>query len=604
MSGAILVFVILALAFIFLIAGWLKPDIVAVLVLLSLVLTRIIEPAQAFAGFSSFAVITIAALMVIGDGLEKTGVVEWVARRLERLIRKRYNRLLFVNMAVPGTLSGFLNIVAAASFFIPVILRLCKQMGVAQSKILLPMACTALIGANLTLIGASHNLVVHSLLEEARGFGFDFFEFTIVGAVLLVVAMIYIFLIGQHLLPGKQETTDPEDVPVTLKLIDTYRLQDRLFEIWVTEEIEGEPCTVGEVYLKKGHDLELVTIVRDGDHIEHKDEDVELHEGDMLLVQGRQRDAEALAKEYEAMTFFGPPKAQKKYPLSTAELAEAVVPPRSAAIGHTPRELGLSERYGLKNIAYYRDDRAHRKGALDVELQEGDSLLFYGPRAKMREFNPEKDLLIYFKPGIPEVTSSKKRQAPISAAILLAVIAVAALGWFPIAVSAMAGATLMVLLGIVEWKRVYEVIDWKTLVLIAGMYPLGIALNQSGAADLVGESMVAHLGSLGPLAVLAGISVICMILTQPMHNAAVAIIMTPIAINAAEMMNASLTAFCVAVVVSCSATFLMPYGHPAPFLVQEPGDYKPIDYLRFGIGLNVLTLAVILLIVPMLWPLG
>src|SRR6056297_821880 len=217
MSSAAIVFLVLIVSFALLVSGKLKPDIVAVLVLLSLVLTRVIEPVQAFAGFSSFAVVTIAALMIIGDGLQKTGVVDWVAKKLEKVIRKHYGRLLFVNTSVPGLLSGFINIVAAASFFIPVILRLCKEMRVAQSRILLPMAFAALASANRTLIGASHNLVVHSLLEAVRGTGFAFFEFTVVGIVMLAAVIGYSFLFGRRMLPGGSQVADPEQVPVTAR---------------------------------------------------------------------------------------------------------------------------------------------------------------------------------------------------------------------------------------------------------------------------------------------------------------------------------------------------------------------------------------------------
>src|SRR6056297_3877558 len=380
MSSAAIVFLILVVSFALLVSGKMKPDIVAVLVLLALVFTSVIEPAQAFVGFSSFAVVTIAALMIIGDGLEKTGVVDWVAKKLEKAIRKRYGRLLFINTAVPGLLSGVINIVAAASFFIPVILRLCKEMGVAQSRVLLPMACAALMGANLTLIGASHNLVVHSLLEEAQGTGFAFFEFTIIGAVLLLAVIVYTFVVGQHLLPGRRETPDPEQVPVTVRLIEVYGLEDRLFEIYATEEIEDDTVAIDDLRLEADHRLELVTVVREGNHLEVEARDTVLKASDMLLVQGRQTDAEALAERHESLTYMGPPEMQRKYPLSTAELAEAVVPPRSPAIGRTPRELGLSDQFGLRAIAYYRDGSAHRMGSRDTPLRAGDSILFYGPR--------------------------------------------------------------------------------------------------------------------------------------------------------------------------------------------------------------------------------
>lgn len=601
--SAIVVLAVLVAAFVFFVGGWLKPDLIAILVLVSLVFTRAIDPMEAFTGFSSAAVITIAGLMIISNGLEKTGVVAMVARRLGGVVRERKGRLLLVNTAIPGILSGFVNIVASAAFFIPVILRLCKQMNFPQSKVLLPMAAAALLGANLSLIGASHNLVVDSLLEEATGEGFAFFEFSAVGAALLVVAIPYIFFIGQHLLPGEKETSDPEEVPVTADLVDVYQLEDRLFEVWVGEsEEERLPVVLTELGLGSAG-LVPIALVREGDLVHLPDRNTEVWGGDVLLLQGREEVVQDFADGHDVLAFIGPPKTQEKYPLSTGELAEAVIPPRSPAVGGSVADLQLTERYGMKAVAFYRDDRPYRTEIRDVSLRAGDSLLLYGPRDRMREFEPEKELLIYFKPGEPEVSTAMKRKAPLAASILLLVIVVAALGWFPIAATAVAGAVVMVLLGIVPVDHVYDAIDWRTLVLIGGMYPLGVALNESGAGAFIGEGLITMVGGFGGVAVLAGVVVLAMILTQPIHNAAVAIIMTPIAINAAGLVDADPRPFAVGVLVACSTAFLMPYGHPAPFMVQEPGGYRPVDYLKFGLGLNILSLAVILLLVPMLWPL-
>ena len=600
-TPVIIVLAVLVVSFALFVSGRLAPDLIAMLVLVSLVLARVVDPAEAFAGFSSFAVIAIAGLMVVGDGLEKTGVVKWVARQLERIIRRSFGRLLLLNTAIPGVLSGFVNIVAAASFFVPVVLRLCKQMNVPQSKILLPMACTALIGANLTLIGASHNLVVDSLLGRATGEGFSFFEFAPVGLTLLIAALVYIPL-AQGLLPGARETPAPERVSVTGDLIEVYGLQDRLFELYATDEVGDTTVTVADLRLEE-QGLTLIALVRESDRLVLPHGDNPIEAGDMLLVQGRADAVERAAEAIPPLTFLGPPKIQEAYPLSTAELAEAVVPPRSSAIGHPIRELDLLSEFGMTTIAYFRDGTPHRTGVQDVELHEGDSILVYGPREKMRDFDPEKELLIYFKPGEPDVAPRRKRLAPLAAAILLAVILPAAIGWMPIAATAVAGAVAMVVFGIVPLTDVYRAIDWKTIVLIAGMYPLGVALNGTGAADLIGEGLIGLLGDLGPLAVLGGVTLLCMILTQPIHNAAVAIIMTPIAINAAQAMQSDPRGFCVAVVVACSTTFLMPYGHPAPLLVQRPGGYTSADYPRFGAGLNLIALVVILGLVPLLWPL-
>lgn len=322
----------------------------------------------------------------------------------------------------------------------------------------------------------------------------------------------------------------------------------------------------------------------------------------MILLQGQEQSVKSFAEKHPLLTFVGPPKSQEKYPISTAELAEAVVPPRSPVVGKTVEELEILKTFGMTALAYYRSDQPHRTDAQHVRLKEGDSLLVYGPREKMRDFNPEKELLIYYKPGEPSVSQKSKKLAPLAALILLLVIAPAAIGFLPIAVTAVTGALCMVLTGIVSPKGAYRAIDGQTLILVGAMYPLGTALNSSGAADVIGEALIAGLGGFGPIAVLGGLVFLCMILTQPIHNAAVAIIMTPIAINAADLLSVNPRGFCAAVIVSCSAAFLMPYGHPAPYLVQEPGGYQTMDYLKFGIGLNVIAFIIILTMVPLLWP--
>lgn len=307
----IIVLSVLLIAFIVFVTGWLRPDLTAIMVLLVLVLTGVISPQDSFQGFSSFAVMAIAGLLVIGEGLERTGVVRWVARQLEKLTGKSFNRLLLINSATPGLLSGFVNIVAAASFFIPVILRLCLKMKVSPSRVLMPMASIALIGANLTLIGASHNLVVHSLLEEYEGAGFGFFEFTVVGASLLIMGLLYVFFAGRYLLPDKQDLDKPKKVTVTANLIRDYHLKDQLFEAWITSEFEEEDLRIQDIDLERKYGLNLLEVVREGTtFLDIKEFIVE--SGDMLLLHGDEREVQKFCDSWEGITFMGPPRSQKK----------------------------------------------------------------------------------------------------------------------------------------------------------------------------------------------------------------------------------------------------------------------------------------------------
>ncbi|KEO74909.1 hypothetical protein EL17_04315 [Anditalea andensis] len=464
------------------------------------------------------------------------------------------------------------------------------------------MATIALIGSNLTLIGASHNLVVHSLLKESQGAGFGFFEFSIVGICLLLASFLYIFFIGRYLLPHRQKLDNPRNSTVTANLIQEYDLKNKLFEAWVSTDLEGKHLSIAALDLYGKYGLDLLEVVREGSKFVALD-DFDLQSGDTLLLKGTEQAAKDFCEYYSGITYMGPPRAQEKYPISSAELAEAVVPPRSPVMGKTPKEINFREDYSLTVIGYYRDGKPHASYAQDVKLKEGDGLLFYGPRNAIRDFEPTKEILIYYKPGIPEVSAKKEILAPLATAILLAVVVVSVADLVPISVAAIGGATLMVLAGIINPAKAYDAIDWKIIVLIGGMYPLGIALVQSGTADMIGDGLVNVLGGYGALIVMAGISLLTMILTQPIHNAVVAIIMTPIAINAAELMGSNPRAFCIAVMVSCSSTFLMSVGHPAPLMVQIPGNYNAVDYIKFGLPLNIIAMAVILIIIPLFWPL-
>lgn len=588
----IAVLIILAVAAVLFTTGWVRPDAVAMLVVLALVATGTMVPADALAGFSSEAVVTIAALMVIGEGLVRTGVVRWVARRLEALGAKSERQLLWLNTAIPGVLSGFINIVAAAAFFIPVILRLSRSMQTSPRRVLMPMAYAALVGANLTLVGASHNLVISDLLASSEGQGFGFFEYSIVGAAFLVATLVYCDLLAPRLLKKEGDAEGGSEPP---DLVSAFSLEDRLFELWVSDAGDGLP--VSALPFDDDESLTLLAVVRRESTTLFPSRGRELVAGDLLLVQGRREDLEALEAERDELVNLGTPSDARDYPVSDGQLMELVVPPRSPLIGRPTAEIELLD--DLVVLGLHRDGEPRRTKLESTELRAGDGLLVYGARRRLDGLEPAPELLVYRGPSADTPSPRLERRAPWAVVLLLAVIGVAALGWAPIAVSASAGAVFVVLLGMLPAGEVYGAIDGKTLVLVAGVIPLGQALDDSGAADMVGEALISVLGAGGPIAVLAGIAVVTMGLTQVMHNAAAAAIMAPVALGTAHRLGASPRAYCVGVLVACSAAFLLPYGHPAPMMVQSPGDYARKDYARFGLGLCGVTLLVIVTVIPM-----
>lgn len=601
-DAAITVAILLA-ALVFLASNWVRMDMVAILVLVLLVVTGQVSTREALAGFSNTAVISIVALLVLSAGMVRSGAVHWVAVRLQRVAGSGRHHVLLTSTLPPAVLSGVVNIVAAVSIFIPVVLHLGRENGIARSRLLLPMALTCLAGANLTLIGAGHNLVVHSMMQDSGHKGLSFFDITPLGLVLVPALTLYSLLFAARLLPAHQDSAPPAEEPAG-DLVTTYHLDERLWEIWVRQRAPVTGLSLKEIGIGQRYGLSVISLLRHGRQQPVDDVEFCLQAEDVLLVGGRREKAEQLCRENKGLLLTGPPQPQTAFPSSEAELIEVVVPPRSAAIGKTLRDLSLRKRTGLIGVALWRQGKPQRTNARDTPLEAGDGILFFGARTRTRHFQPRPDFLWLRSPKAAEGASEPGWQALAASLILGLVVLTGAAGWLSIAIAALAGAAAMILMRILSPQQGYEAVDWRTIALIGGMYPLGTALEKSGTVDLVTRFLSDNLGSAGPQAALWAIGLLAILLTQPMHSAVVAVVLTPMALEAAETLDASPLPFALAVIVGASASFLLPAGHPAPLLVQDPGGYRPSDYLRFGFGPALIVLAVIGWVIPLLWPLS
>lgn len=263
----------------------------------------------------------------------------------------------------------------------------------------------------------------------------------------------------------------------------------------------------------------------------------------------------------------------------------------------------MRESTGLTGVAIWRNARPYRTDARDAPLQEGDGLLLFGARDRTRNFDPAPDF-IWLQPPHDDVPPPEaRRNAPIAVGVFIVVVVVAAFEWLSIAVTALAGATAMVVLGILSAKQAYKGVDWRTIALIGGMYPMGKALQNSGTIDLFSELLTGNLGAMGPRIALIGVALLAVALTQPLHSSVVAVILTPLVLAISEALGANPVPFALALIAGASASFLMPVGHPAPLLVEKPGAYRAADYLRFGSGPVLIVLLVITFLIPLIWPL-
>ncbi|CAN5735656.1 SLC13 family permease [soil metagenome] len=597
-----LVFIILGLAVLLFVSERVSPDIVALLVLVSVTACGLVSTQEALSGLSSSAVSAIIGLSIIGAGLIRSGAIVWAADMLTSLIRDSFRRLALVSTLGPGLLSSVVNIEAAASVFIPAVMRMARRSGVQPSRLLMPLAFTSLAGANLTIIGASHNLVVNSQLTAAGIQGFEFFEITPAGIVFVALTTSYSFFLGGLLLPRHDETERDEGFLSQSELVNAYGMGDRLWEVAIGEDSEIAGQTLRDAALGATFGVGVIAIVQASGSTAIAPYTTTLEPGDTLLVGGREDRVRDLVDTL-GLELLGPPQAVSPFPLSEAELVEVIVPPRSHVVGHTLRDLNFRGANDLTAVAIWHDGRPIRTDVGSHPLAPCDTMLLYGSRATTRSFAPRPDYLWVNPPPEEDAPPELRRYGPITGAILVTVVAVASLGLLNIGVAALGGAAATVLLGIVTPRQAYERVGWGTVIMIAGMFPLGIAMLNTGGAEVISQLLLTVLESYGDVVVLAGVAFITMLLTQPMHNAAAAIIMTPVAIDISFQLDSNPHAFAAAVIVAASANFLLPVGHPAPFLVKAPGQYKTSDYLKFGAGLNALALVMIVIIVPLLWPL-
>ncbi|MDX1501455.1 MAG: SLC13 family permease [Thermoanaerobaculia bacterium] len=368
----------------------------------------------------------------------------------------------------------------------------------------------------------------------------------------------------------------------------------------VPEDSPLDGKTLVESRIGSAFGLGVLGIGRGGEHHLMPSPEEVLKAGDTLYVKGRPEDLQAVEGLRSLEIASDDTVRIEELESEEVGLAEVVLSPRTSLAGKTLRELHFRDKFGLTVVAISSQGRVHRTRLRRRPLRFGDALLLYGPRRRLKVLGTEPDFLVLTEEAQQPV---RKEKAPLAALIMAAVLLPVMLGWLPIYISAVAGATLMVLSRCLSMDEAYRFIEWRAVFLIAGMLPLGMALEQTGAADLVTGKVVDAVGGFGPLALVAGLYVLAALAAQMMPTAAVAILMAPIALNTALSLGLSPSALLMTISLSASASFLSPVAHPANTLIMGPGGYRFTDYIKVGAPLTLFCLIVVLLVLPLVWPL-
>ncbi|MEF8775378.1 MAG: SLC13 family permease [Haloarculaceae archaeon] len=545
-------------------------------------------------GFSSVATITVLAMFVLSEGVRRTGVISRVGAGVANLTGDDEGRQLGATVGIVGPLSGFINNTAAVAILLPMVTDLAHQGRNSPSKLLMPLSFASMFGGTLTLIGTSTNILASDLtarlLPEHGPIGM--FEFTALGVVLLVVGSAYLLTVGRRLVPAR--------IPPEEDLTAEFRMADYLTEVVVRT---GSPLvgqTVGTALHDSDFDLELVQLVRGEDVFLEPLAPKQIQAGDTIALRtDRGTLVDLLDVEGLALV---PDVAVTEADLETAEggqnLVEVVVAPGSALVGNTLAETNFRERYDASVLALRRGEELIRQRLDDVPLRVGDTLLVQGATGSIERLEANPDLIVAQEIHRPDVRESKM---VLSVGIVATVVLAAAFTPISIATAALAGAVGMVLTGCLRPQEVYEAVQWDVIFLLAGVIPLGIALERTGGADLIAEAVVAASPGLPGVAVLGLMYVVTALLTNVVSNNASVVLMIPVAVQAATTIGANAFSFVLAVTFAASTAFMTPVGYQTNLFVYGPGGYRFMDYVRVGAPLQAVFAVVTTAGITLIW---
>lgn len=561
-------------------------DIVTAILLIVLVTTGIITTREAFEGFSNDVIIILASVFVITAALQNSGILEVIADKFIKLTGVNQNTLLFNILTISSTISAFLNNTTLTALLINPVMGVAKKLNISVSKLLLPLAFAAIIGGNCTLIGTSTNVAVSGYIEKTGLKPLSMFEVFPIGAIITVVFIFYMMTIGKRLLPDKKH----------VELEENYGIREYLSEIVIMPD---SPLTGQLIYQSdlSRLDFTVLGIIRNGiKTIPHAS--VRIAQGDILLIKGKIDDLLKVKKingieiKADIMDFY-------KLKDSELKLAELLIPSKSSLLRLPIKEINFRQRYGLVVLAIHRAGQTLRDKIGNIEIQVGDLLLVQGSQSRFNYLHSNTDFIVLEE---HRPLPNAERKGIMTLALFILAIVLGTLEVLPLAIAFLSAVVLTLLLKVINVEKAYRSIDWQSLILIGGMSAFGTAMAKTGADQFLSRFIVDLFEPLGVRGVLGGFILLTVLLTQSMSNAAAALVVIPIALQTAISMDVNPRTFAIAVMMAASVSVITPF-EPACILVYGPGKYKFSDFLKTGTPLTILLMILLLLFIPVFWPL-
>ncbi|UCH73622.1 MAG: SLC13 family permease [Rhodospirillales bacterium] len=600
------VFAMIGIAAALMASNRVRFDIVALLVVLALMLSGVLTVGEALAGFGSSVVVLVAGLLVVGEMLDRTGVARAVGDWILKHGGTNETRLLVLVMVGAGLLGGVMSSTAVVAIFIPIVLRIAAETNHSASRMLLPMSYAALVSGMLTLIATTPNIVVHEELKGAGFAGFGFFSFTLVGAAVLAVAVIYILLIGRRLLSGAAPIAESGRAGRSLfELWEDFRVGESIDRLQINAGSDLAGKTIAETRLESRYRVRIHGILRAGpggeERIAAPGPGTELRAQDVMLVVGRPEDNDRVLAEQDLTRLPATQRNRQRWLWELGGVA-VLLHPESRLIGKSLREVAFRTTYGL-HVLGLRRARNPVADFKDAKLQAADSLFVVGPWSRIHQLQSRThDFVVLEIPSEHAEIVPSYRRLPVALVILVAMVLLTVFDVVPLVTAVILAALAAVFTRCLTMEDSYRAIHWSSLVLIAGMLPLADALTKTGGTDLIVDSLISTMGGAGPHAMLTVLFFLTAALGLVLSNTASAVLVAPIAIEVAGALDVSPYPFAVAVLIAASAAFSTPVSTPVVTLVVDPGRYGFLDFVKVGVPLLLLTYLVTLIVAPVLFP--
>ena len=606
------ILVILVITIILFVWGKFPPDVVALMSMLSLYLTGILDITETLIGFSNSTVIMIAALFIIGEGLSRTGWTALAGQRFVKWAKSSVPRLLVIVTLGSSLLSGFVSNTGTVAALLPVTVTAAWNAGTLPSKLLMPVAFGSNTGGLLTLTGTPPNIIASNALVENGFEGFSFFEFGLIGLPLLLISILYFRYVGYRLLPSHTTKNKPMALDQEMhKWIENYSIGDNIYRLRIRSMSQLINTKVGDWDFEDVHNVSLMRLKRrhpnplQGIHqfVELPAPETEMRYHDIITVKGTAADVDKLILKFSLGVLpWKPEKDLLKKELINQEvgLAEMIITPKSVFVGKT---LPLGHYLKQAGVQLLAASRHNRPLSGKIKIEAGDAFIIRGQWENIEALTSMYDNLVIS--GSPEALSKNVDELTprsyIALGTLVLMIVLLVFKILPGAIAALACAGIMMLTGCVPISKAYKGISWTSVVMIAAMIPMGLALQKTGVAQLAANGLVEALGSIHPTALLAGIFLLTTTFSQTINNSATAVLMAPIAIMASTTLGVSPKPFMIAVAISASTAFLTPVGTTTNAMVLSSGGYNFMDYVKVGGPLLLLFFIATLILVPAIW---